>query len=757
MKSRLTIKSRLFFAIAAILVSSYTILFFLSIISIHRFNEEEVTKDLENSLRFTKSQFNARPEMVREALKLSVSASSVQKSFSSHDSEWLGQAVKRWRTSLDFLEMITLVDDKLNVIVRSNGNSNTASFLKGSLLESLLDRREPFITTELITHQQYCEETSSDVCQGLPADKEVMVQFVIVPVVDAAGDLLGFVVAGDDVNRDTHLPYQQLKVFGKSVEMLITQLGEPIASTMSISGFFASSLQPDVLQSLKKGFSFSGRTLLHENEYEMIAEPIHNHKGDFIGSVAVALEKSRFSDIQNENFRNLIICAVLSISAIFFLSYILAWKFTAPIRRFSDAVKSIEAGDYSAKLQEDDGFEFKVLAEAFNRMTSVLSERGSVIMNQNKELTKLNESLESVVAERAQQLEVESGLQKAIVKSLADGLLVTDSNQVIIQLNPSAERLLGKDAANMVGKPILSLCDELGLDELKALIGRCLASVSEDGEAIVKDNGQKSLKFTVAGLKYEENTNNGLLIGIRDVTADEEVDRLKSGFIAKISHELKTPLTSMKGSLEFILKKGKWLTGVEREMLGVCHRNTERLIGLVSSILELSRIEAGQISLLSRPVQMGEVALYAIEEIKGAALAKNISLVNEVGVDLPKVSGDYVRLGRVLSSLLSNAVKFAPANSIVNIFAAVNDGFLVLSVEDSGKTIPEEDKASLFSRFRQVGRNEEARFSGSGLGLAISKEIIKRHGGSIYHSPGASGGNVFTFTVPLYGEQDVKG
>jgi len=229
------------------------------------------------------------------------------------------------------------------------------------------------------------------------------------------------------------------------------------------------------------------------------------------------------------------------------------------------------------------------------------------------------------------------------------------------------------------------------------------------------------------------------------------------GFIAKISHELKTPLTSMKGSLEFILKKGKWLTGVEREMLGVCHRNTERLISLVSSILELSRIEAGQISIVSRPVQIGEVALYAIEEIKGAALSKNISLVNEVGVDLPTISGAYVRLGRVLSNLLSNAVKFAPADSVVHLFAAVNDGFVALSVADSGKTIPEEEKASLFSRFRQAGRPEEAQSPGSGLGLAISKEIITRHGGSIFHSPGASGGNVFTFTVPLYGEQDVKG
>ncbi len=757
MKSRLTIKSRLFFAIAAILVSSYTILFFLSIRSIQRFTDEEITKDLETSLRFAKSQFTGRPELVREALKLPVSGTFIHKLFSSHDSAGLKEAAGRWRGSLDFLEMLTFLDADLDVIVRNNGKKGARSFLQGELLESLLDRREPFITTELVSHEQYCEEVSSIVCQALPPDKEVMLQLVIVPVVDISGELLGFVVAGNDVNRDMHLPYQQQKVFGKAVDMMITQRGEPIASTISIPGLFESSLQANVLQSLKGGFSFSGKTLLNDSEYEMIAEPIHNHKGEFIGSIAVALEKSQFSSIQNENFMNLIICAVLSISGIFSLAYFTAWKFTAPIRRFSDAVKSIETGDYSVKLQEGGGVEFKTLAKTFNRMTEVLSERDTIIINQNRELTALNEELESMVDERTQQLESESGLQKAIVKSLTDGLVVTDIHNVIIQLNPSVKRLLGNNAAKMLGKPLVEFCEEFDLVELKTLTGKSPGNYSDAGETIVMKKGRRNLRFTVSGLKYDESTNNGLLIGIRDVTADEEVDRLKSGFIAKISHELKTPLTSMKGSLEFILKKGKWLTGVEREMLGVCHRNTERLISQVSSILELSRIEAGQVNIILRPVQIGEVALYAIEEIKGAALSKNISLINEVGVDLPRVLGDYARLGQALSNMLSNAVKFSPADSVIHLFAEIKAGGLSLSVADGGMAIPEEERATLFSRFRQVGRPEDAESPGSGLGLAISKEIIERHGGSIYYSPGASGGNVFTFTVPFYGEQNVKG
>lgn len=757
MNKRLTIKSRLFFSIAAILVSSYAILFFLSILSIQRSTDEEITKDLESSLRFANSQFKARPELVSEALKLPVSSEYVQRMFTGHDAEGLRQSSRHWRGALDFLDMLTLVDAERKVLARINGKKGMSPFLEGPLLESLADRREPFISTELMSHEDYCQEVSSDVCQLLPRDKEVMVQLVIVPVVSQAGKLLGFVVAGDDVNRDIHLPYQQQKVFGKSVDMLITQMGEPIASTISAQGFFASSLPPKVLKSLKSGFSFNGKTTISGNEYEMIAEPIQNHKGDFIGSIAVALERSQFFSIQHESFRNLFICGVLSLSGIFILAYVTARKFASPIRRFSEAVESIKSGDYTVRLQESEGVEFNVLAETFNRMTTVLSERDAIIMNQNRELTSLNEELESMVAQRTLQLETESVLQKAILKSLTDGLVVTDSLQVIIQLNSSAERLLGGKAENMVGEHVQEFCDQLGLEGLKVLIANGSSPVADEEKTVVIKKGRKSLRFTVTGLSNQESTISGLLIGIRDVTSEGEIDSLKSGFIAKISHELKTPLTSMKGSLEFILKKGKWLTGVEREMLGVCHRNTERLISQVSSILELSRIEAGQLSITMGPVQIGEVTLYAIEEIKVAALSKNISLLNDVGVDLPKVSGDYARLGQVLSNLLSNAVKFSPVNSVVHLSAEKSEGFIAISVADGGITIPEEERATLFSRFRQVGRPENDVSSGSGLGLAICKEIIERHGGVIFHSPGASGGNVFTFTVALYGEQSVKG
>ena len=221
-------------------------------------------------------------------------------------------------------------------------------------------------------------------------------------------NVIGVIAAGDDVNKDPHLPYQQQKVFGKTVDMFVTQMGERIASTTTEPGWFTSTLEPKVLQTLKSGFSFRGSSVLNRLEYEMIAESINNHKGEFIGSIAVALGKNQFASIRRDNFRNLIICGFLSIAAIFFGAFFIARQFAAPIMIFSAAVKAIEAGDYSVKVPESGSFEFKALAETFNRMTAALRERDSIIVSHNSELTLLNEELEKRVSERAHQLEDEA-------------------------------------------------------------------------------------------------------------------------------------------------------------------------------------------------------------------------------------------------------------------------------------------------------------------------------------------------------------
>jgi two-component system sensor histidine kinase VicK len=755
MKSSLSIKNRILFATAAILACSYALLFFTSLTTLQRFIGDQAAKDLEYSLKFAKSQFNARQELILEALKIPATTASVQKLFLEADYEELRSSAKLWAKSLDFIEILTVFDSRRNVIARNNLRREPESLITNELLNNVFERKQPIMTTEVVSHDKYCLEVSNSACQSLPENRDVMVQLVLLPVVETSGNVIGVIVTGDNINHNKYLGYMQQKVFGKTVEMLVTQMGDMIASTMADTGGITATLEAGVLQPLKSGYAYNGTTSLNGRNYEMIAEPILNHKGDFVGSIAVALAVERFAGLKNDNYLNLIICGVFSSALILILAYFTAWKFTAPIRRLSKAVKAIAAGDYTVRISESDSLEFASLAETLNTMSEALHERDSLIISQNAELKGINDRHEKRAMERELQFTSESTLQKLIIKSLVDGLIVADDRQMIVEVNPAAENMLGVKASSIIGGPVAKLYERPWLKELEKLIkGGRGEDPSENESVLLVKHKNRSLRFTLTDLMGEKELCSGFLLGIRDVTADGEVDRLKSGFIAKVSHELKTPLTSMKGSLQFILKKGKWLTGVEREMLTVCFRNTERLISLVAGIIELSRIEAGQIHFSMNPLQIGDVVLYAIEDMKGAALIRNISLINDVPMDLPKVYGDYERLMQVLSNLLSNAIKFSPENSVVTLQAVVEKSFLTICVADKGNAIPEEARVSLFSRFQQMGRPEDGEFSGSGLGLAISREIMEKHGGSIYYEPGMDGGNVFAFRLPLNGAID---
>ena len=167
MKRSLTIKSRLFFAIAAILACSYSILFITSLLTVQNFFAEQTAKDLEFSLKFAKIQFNARQELVLEALKLPAATASVQKLFSEVDGDGLTNASKTWMKSLEFLDMLTIIDARRTVIARSNGRSNPESFLAKEMLNTAFERKQPLITTEVVSHEKYCLEVSSSVCQSM--------------------------------------------------------------------------------------------------------------------------------------------------------------------------------------------------------------------------------------------------------------------------------------------------------------------------------------------------------------------------------------------------------------------------------------------------------------------------------------------------------------------------------------------------------------------------------------------------------------
>jgi PAS domain S-box-containing protein len=241
----------------------------------------------------------------------------------------------------------------------------------------------------------------------------------------------------------------------------------------------------------------------------------------------------------------------------------------------------------------------------------------------------------------------------------------------------------------------------------------------------------------------------GAIVIIQDITPLEEVEKLRNEFLGIVSHELRTPLTAIKGSAATVLGSRRPLSEAEmRDFFEIIDEQADRLRDLVDNLLDMTRIEAGSLSVSTAPADLGEMLDEATATFARSGGAHEIEV--QIPAELPPLDADRRRIGQVLGNLLSNAAKFSPATAPIHI-AASSDGVMVtVRVKDDGRGIPPEKLPYLFRKFSQVHEDDGANLSGTGLGLAICRGIIEAHGGRIWaESPGEGKGTTFSFTMPL--------
>ncbi len=233
----------------------------------------------------------------------------------------------------------------------------------------------------------------------------------------------------------------------------------------------------------------------------------------------------------------------------------------------------------------------------------------------------------------------------------------------------------------------------------------------------------------------------------------KELDRLKSNFLATMSHELRTPLTSVIGYSEMMLEGlGGPLTGEQREYLGIIMEKGENLLQLITSILDITKIEAGRVRLVFSEVDLGQVMRDAISTVLPHGRKKGLTLLVEAAPGLPKVSCDREKLRQCLINLVSNAVKFTPAGGSVTLSAReAPHGRVEVSVVDTGIGIPAEHIARVWDVFYQVDGSSTREYGGAGLGLAIVKSFVEAHGGEVRVRSQPSQGSTFSLVLPVRG------
>jgi len=229
----------------------------------------------------------------------------------------------------------------------------------------------------------------------------------------------------------------------------------------------------------------------------------------------------------------------------------------------------------------------------------------------------------------------------------------------------------------------------------------------------------------------------------------KELDRMKSEFVAVVSHEVRTPLTSIKGSLELLGdERFHVLPPPQRELLSICQANAERLISLINDILDFSKLESSKLSLNFESVAVGKIVPEAVDHIRNLAAMKGVAIDVHVEGSAGVIEADPMRVAQVITNLLGNAIKFSPEKSKIEVWVRGTESEVIVDVRDHGKGITQRDMSRLFQRFAQLDSSTTRKAGGTGLGLVISKGIVEQHGGKIWAESSMGKGSTFSFSLP---------
>jgi PAS domain S-box-containing protein len=381
-------------------------------------------------------------------------------------------------------------------------------------------------------------------------------------------------------------------------------------------------------------------------------------------------------------------------------------------------------------------------------------------------LRQLNQELEARVIERTAALQntlAEAHGLNAILDNLADGLLVTDTEGLITHFNPAFLAMYGLTNTDLNGKT----CQELPVSGLVELVEQTQSHPKEVFTAeveLVKDRIGQAVATTIfkKASAHKFSTCFGSALLIRDITAEKEIDKMKTDFISTVSHELRTPLTSVLGFASIIKEKLETdvfpvLTTDDRKLqktikrindnLNIIVSEAERLTSLINDVLDIAKMEAGKVEWQMQPLDPVELVEWAANSTAALFETNGLQLVSEIAPDLPQIMGDRNRLLQVLINLISNAVKFTETGKVTCQVKPGNNG-VCISIIDTGVGIAPEDQPKVFEKFRQVGDTLTDKPKGTGLGLPICKQIVEHHSGKIWVESEPGQGSKFSFIIP---------
>jgi two-component system phosphate regulon sensor histidine kinase PhoR len=398
-------------------------------------------------------------------------------------------------------------------------------------------------------------------------------------------------------------------------------------------------------------------------------------------------------------------------------------RITAPLVSMRNVAVAIAAGEYGQRVEARSQDEIGLLSSAFNRMAEQLEDR-----------------MRTITEDRAKLLTILGGM--------VEGVVAVDRERCVVHINSAAGHILDVGAAASVGRPIWEVTRVRQVSE--AIDGAIGDSAEVTREVPLEIGAQERIvQLHAAPLVNGGGERVGAVLVMHDVTELRRLERIRRDFVANVSHELKTPITAIRGMIDTIVDDPEMPTDIQAQFIGKIQNQSLRLSLLVTDLLTLARLESTDGILESERLDLREVVRRSADNFRANADAKKVDLTVDVPRDRVMVLGDVEALELMLNNLLDNAVKYTGERGRVNVELRAEGGDAVVAVADNGVGISPEHHDRIFERFYRVDQARSRELGGTGLGLSIVKHVCKAHSGTLTLESTFGAGSRFEVRVPL--------
>ena len=440
-------------------------------------------------------------------------------------------------------------------------------------------------------------------------------------------------------------------------------------------------------------------------------------EGEVVGVARVALPYETFQGYLSQMTQ--VITALTAVIVVIFIgiSIIISDNNARPIQEIAQKVEALDAGNFSYTIAHT---------------------RSKELQNLNKALNRMGEKFTAAIAA----VNSEKNRLSTVLEQMADGALITNNLGTVDYINPAAIQILNTTQADSIGRTFAEVVRHHQIIDL----WRKCQDTSEQQGALIETTGDQGRFLQVIITPFIELEQRGYLLILQDLTALRRLETIRRDFISNISHDLRTPISSMRLMTETLQNGAIDDPKAAARFLDLMEESIETMSQLVEELLELSRTQSGAVPMQINPVPLTTLLEPALEGLTPQAQRSNLALEYKVPRFMPMVMADTERIQAVVTNLLHNAIKFTPPGGSITLSASESEGCVVISIKDTGIGIPAEDARNIFDRFYKVDRARSTK--GMGLGLSIAKTVVEEHGGRIWVESVEGKGSTFFFSLP---------